>query len=118
MVRTQKTRDNSSVIARRLKEARLRAGVSQKTLGIRAGIDEFSSSARVNQYERGKHVPAYSTLERFADVLNVPTEFFYSRDNVVAEMLILFFNLSPQQKTRCISFLRKLGKQGETKEKL
>ena len=43
----------------RLKEARLKLGISQKDLGIRSGMEEFSSSARINQYERHKHIPDY-----------------------------------------------------------
>jgi DNA-binding XRE family transcriptional regulator len=46
-----------SIVAKRLKEARLLAGISQKKLGIKAGIDEFTASARINQYEKGAHMP-------------------------------------------------------------
>lgn len=53
----------SDVVAKRLKEARLAKGLSQKKLGIAAGIDEFTASPRMNQYERGVHIPDYSTLE-------------------------------------------------------
>lgn len=48
-----------SSIYKRLKEARLEAGLSQKRLGIAAGVDEFVVSARMNQYETG------GTLTRF-----------------------------------------------------
>lgn len=44
-----------STMARRLKEARQRAGLTQERLGVLAGIDEMSASARMNQYERGKY---------------------------------------------------------------
>lgn len=77
-----------SVFARRLKEARLRAGLSQKQLGITAGMDEFSASPRINQYERGVHYPDYETAARLAKVLNVPTPFLFTEDNVLAEFLI------------------------------
>jgi transcriptional regulator with XRE-family HTH domain len=99
--------DDLSVIARRLREARERAGVSQKALGILAGIDEFTSSARVNQYERGKHIPDLLTLENFAIVLHVPVEFFFAQDDKTAQMLLLFSRLSAKQKDRIISQLRK-----------
>lgn len=49
----------TSILARRLKEARLRSGLTQERLGVLAGIDEYSASARMNQYERGKHSPHY-----------------------------------------------------------
>ena len=51
----------------RLKEARLNAGLSQKKLGIIVGIDAFSASARMNQYEKGKHVPDFLILKRIAE---------------------------------------------------
>jgi transcriptional regulator with XRE-family HTH domain len=35
-------------ITKRLKEAREKADISQKQLGIAAGIDEFSSTARID----------------------------------------------------------------------
>lgn len=107
MKRTQT--EDIPVIPKRLREARTRAGISQKKLGIQAGIDEFSSSTRVNQYERGKHVPDFQTLEKFGSILDVPTAFFYARDDITAELLILFATLSRAQQNRALSYLKKLG---------
>jgi transcriptional regulator with XRE-family HTH domain len=42
-------------ISERLKEARKKAKLSQKVLGVRIGMDESSASLRMNQYEKGKH---------------------------------------------------------------
>ena len=89
-----------SVVAQRLKEARLRAGISQKRLGILAGIDEFSASARINQYERGKHTPEFSTSERLARVLDVPTPFLYCRDDDLAKRILAYFALDKRQRQR------------------
>lgn len=86
---------NLSVVAKRLKQARERAGLSQKQLGIRAGIDEFSASPRINQYERGKHIPDLGTAERLCKVLNVPAPFLYARDDGLAEWILLFGQASP-----------------------
>lgn len=41
------------IFCKRLKEARTAAGLSQKKLGIAAGIDEFVASTRINRYEKG-----------------------------------------------------------------
>ena len=79
-----------SVVAKRLKEARLRAALSQKQLGIKAGFDEFSASPRINQYERGKHTPDYSTVERLARVLRVPTPYLYAREDELAETILKY----------------------------
>ena len=57
-------------------------------LGVLAQIDEYSASARINQYERGKHQPDFNTAERLAQVLSVPTAYFYTRDEFLADFLL------------------------------
>lgn len=79
-----------SPLPKRLKEARIAAGISQKQLGIAAGIDEFSASPRINQYETGKHSPDFSTLKRIAKVLSVPTAYFYAEEDELANKIKLF----------------------------
>jgi transcriptional regulator with XRE-family HTH domain len=76
-----------SPLPKRLKEARISAGISQKQLGIAAGVDEFSASPRINQYETGKHTPDFSTLKRIAMVLSVPTAYFYAEEDELAEII-------------------------------
>jgi|SRR6266853_820697 len=92
--------DARAVVAKRLKEARLRAGMSQKQLGIKAGFDEFSASPRINQYERGKHTPDLSTVERLGKVLKVPAPYFYARDDSMAKAILLFGSLPPKTQQR------------------
>ena len=76
------------LFARRLKTARKRAGLTQIELGVEAGIDEYSASARVNQYERGKHWPDFGTAKRLAAVLHVPTAYFYAEEDAIAELVV------------------------------
>lgn len=95
---------SKSPVGKRLKEARIAAGLSQKSLGIAAGIDEFSASARMNQYETGKHTPDFSTLYLIAKVLKVPVAYFYADTESLAYMIRIFNNLSKHQKE---SFLKK-----------
>ncbi len=80
----------ASPVAKRLKEARIAAGMSQKNLGIAAGIDEFSASARMNQYETGKHAPDYSTLRCIAKALKLPTAYFYAESDELASWIKAF----------------------------
>jgi transcriptional regulator with XRE-family HTH domain len=82
-----------TIVARRLREARERKGLSQKALGIAAGIDEFSASPRVNQYERGKHTPDLLTLQNLAVVLMVPVPYFFVDDDLLAEILQLVHSM-------------------------
>lgn len=93
-----------SVLAKRLKQARTNAGISQEKLGILAGIDEMSSSARMNQYERGKHVPDMTMIERLAHVLNVPAAYFYTDNDDLAKLIIAFHHSNEKNKKKIIEF--------------
>jgi transcriptional regulator with XRE-family HTH domain len=93
----------SDVVSKRLREARLAKGLSQKKLGIAAGIDEFTASPRVNQYERGKHIPDFTTLERLAKVLDVPVPYFYAADNELAEWIQCFPRLGKAEREKIIT---------------
>lgn len=89
---------SKSPLKKRLKEVREAAGLSQKQLGIKAGIDEFSASPRMNQYETGKHAPDYLTLKKIASILQVPVCYFYTEDNNLAKLLSIYGKLSKQEK--------------------
>lgn len=86
------------MISERLKVARLRAGLSQEKLGKLAGIDPTSASARMNQYERGKHSPDYRLMCRVAEILKMPVSWFYTQDDDMARLQEIFFNLSPESR--------------------
>ena len=75
----------------RLKQARLNAGLSQKMLGIEAGIDAFVASTRINRYELGIHRPDLLTVRKLAKVLDVPVAFFFAdEDDELAELLLIY----------------------------
>jgi transcriptional regulator with XRE-family HTH domain len=97
-----------SALAKRLKEARLRAGLSQERLGILAGIDEMSASARMNQYERGKHAPDWLTVQRLAAVLQVPVAYFYADDDDAAELLLAFYALPLEAREEAVNAIKKI----------
>lgn len=98
------------MLTSRLKEARLRAGLSQERLGTLAGLDEMSASSRMNQYERGKHTPGFFLIERLAQALGMPTPWFYTRDDDMAELLLAYNALSPEQKQKALSYVRELSR--------
>lgn len=97
------------VLAQRLKEARLRVGISQMALGVAAGIDEFSASPRINQYEKGKHTPDFLTAKNLAAALGVPTPYLYSEDDRVAELLLFFDKLPKKKKDVALAYLKQLA---------
>ena len=86
------------MLAHRLKQARLKSSLSQEKLGKIAGIDPMSSSARMNQYERGKHAPDYQLMCKVAEILNMPVSWFYTEDEELAKLQEVFFNSSVEVK--------------------
>ena len=84
-----------SIVGNRLREARERAGISQKQLGIRAGLDPSVASARINQYEKGKHLPHFETAQQLAKVLGVPTPYLYADDDTLATWILAYSHASP-----------------------
>ena len=95
-----------SVIARRLKEARLRAGLSQEQLGLEAGLEPESASTRMNRYETGTRVPDLELMERVGAVLGVPAAYFYASNDQMAELLIAFNALSPRNRDKALEMVK------------
>ena len=76
--------------SRRLREAREAYGISQRALGIEAGLDEFVASTRVNRYETGVHQPDLQTLQRLAAILKLPVAYFYAEEDELAQLIANF----------------------------
>ncbi len=93
-----KTDNSAKQWGARLKQARLAAGLSQKQLGIQAGIDEFVASTRINRYELGVHMPDYLTAQNLAKVLGVSAAFLYAPEDDVAELIFRFCTSKATQK--------------------
>jgi transcriptional regulator with XRE-family HTH domain len=99
-----------SVFSKRLKEARIKKGYSQEKLGLEAELDPMSASTRMNRYELAKRTPDFSLVEKFAEVLNVPPPYFFTKDDDMAELILCFSKLRAQQKTELIKVLDDLLK--------
>ena len=97
--------ENSSPLPQRLLEARTHKGISQKELGIRLGMELGAASARMNQYEKGRHTPDYPTLKRIADELDVPVAYFYCENPVIAEIVCKLEKLSKKDQKALLSQL-------------
>ncbi|MDP3857298.1 MAG: helix-turn-helix transcriptional regulator [Stagnimonas sp.] len=89
-------------IPKRLNEAIERAGISQRTLGIRCGIDPSVASSRVNHYCTGRHVPNFPLLEKMGVVLKVPASYFYTCDNDTARLLASYHLLPARAKKELV----------------
>ncbi|MDN3663354.1 helix-turn-helix domain-containing protein [Vibrio agarivorans] len=98
----------------RLKEARKKAKLSQKALGVRIGMEESSASARMNQYEKGVHTPDIKNLKLIADELGVPLYYFFCEDEFSADLAINLNKLSDGDKQRVLALAAQLLEQAET----
>lgn len=101
--------DALPTFARRLKQARLHADLSQRELGILAGLEPHVASPRINQYERGKHEPKLQTAERLAEVLGIPPAFLYTQDELLAKLLLRWNGLTKQQKREVLRLIEPAG---------
>ena len=93
------------VFARRLRFARERAGLSQRELGRRIGMDDNGASPRINQYESGTHVPRLETIHALAKELKVPVAYLFADGERLARMILAFAQLpaaEQEQLTRAI----------------
>lgn len=92
----------------RLKQARLAAKLSQKQLGIEAGIDEFVASTRINRYELGVHKPDYLTAQNLARVLGLSAAFFYAPENEIATLLFQYSRANKSERAAARKALERL----------
>lgn len=95
--------NKNDVLGSRLKKLRIESGLSQKNLGIQAGIDEFVSSSRINRYEQAVHIPDYSIVQKLAEVLNAPAAYFYADDDDIAKLLLLYHRSNQKRKKSILS---------------
>lgn len=94
-----------SIFGARLRQARRRANLPQDRLGVEIGLDEGSASARISRYESGVHEPPYSTAAKLAEVLRVPTAFFYAEPDELANLIQAWGEMSKDERDRLRSFI-------------
>lgn len=94
------------MFGRRLRQARERAGLSQERMAVVAGIDEFVASARISQYETGKHQPRYEIAVRLAAVLDVPVGYLFTDDDETANMLLLWHALPGDRRRAMVEVMQ------------
>jgi len=98
-----------STLGKRLKSVRLSAGLSQEQLGVQAGIEEASASARMNRYEKGTRAPAIEIVQQIAYVLVVPVSYFFSENDDEAELLLAFHRMSAEGRRGVLQFVHSVS---------
>ena len=88
----------ATAVGKRIKESRLRMKLSQSELGTRAGLSAEGAAQRISQYELGIHDPPLELVEKFAQVLGLPTPYFYAKDDQLADWILAFTKTSASKR--------------------
>lgn len=78
------------IFGRRLRQLRQLRKLAQDELGVMAGLEESSSSARMSRYESGIHEPPFQFIEALARVLNVSPAYFFCPDDRLADLILIY----------------------------
>jgi transcriptional regulator with XRE-family HTH domain len=65
------------------------------------------ASTRINRYELGIHKADFPTSQRLADVLGIPVAYLYSDDEELAELILLFGQMTEEQRARLLTKLNR-----------
>lgn len=86
-------------------------GLSQKQLGIAAGLDPFVASTRINRYELGIHKVDYQFAGKLATVLSIPVAYLYADNPMLAELIDAFGRLPRERQGQLLSYASDLLEQ-------
>lgn len=95
-----------SMFTKRLKEARLAMGISQRELGRRIGLSEEVVSSRVTRYELGTSEPDFDTASRLAKELGVPLAYLLADSDTLADIILSAANMSPADQRKLAAELK------------
>lgn len=95
-----------SMFTKRLKEARLALGISQRELGRRIGLSEEVVSSRVTRYELGTSEPDFDTASRLAKELGVPLAYLLADSDTLADIILSAANMSPADQRKLAAELK------------
>ncbi|UYK89302.1 helix-turn-helix domain-containing protein [Xanthomonas sacchari] len=97
------------MFAKRLKEARLGLGISQRELGRRIGLSEEVVSSRITRYELGTSEPDFATASELAKELGVPLAYLLADTDTLAEIILAVVTMPVNEQRRLASSLKDLS---------
>ena len=95
----------NEIFSMRLKSLRLAHGISQRNLGILAGVEDSVASTRINRYEQAVHSADFSIAQKLAEVLNAPVSYFYTEQDDLAQLVLQYHRASQKKKRDFIRLL-------------
>ena len=109
-----RNKSSNIVFGQRLRQARQRRLLAQDELGVLAGLEESSSSARMSRYESGIHEPSFQFVDALARVLDVSPAYFYCPDDRLANIIVLYSGLPEAKRQALHQAAADLAANGET----
>ena len=96
------------IFAKRLREERERAGISQRDLGLCLTDDSLSAVNTIHRYEKQIRFPRdFRVVEKLAARLGVPVPLFFTEDDGLAEMLRVWGQLGADGQKQAVEYLKK-----------
>ncbi|WP_340138162.1 helix-turn-helix domain-containing protein [Stenotrophomonas maltophilia] len=91
----------ATLFGRRLRAARVAAGLTQADLGRVLGLDDQNTGApRVSRYETGRHEPDQETMAKIAEALGLPVAYFHATSDPLAKIILMVGRLPPKEQAR------------------
>lgn len=106
-----RNKPSNLTFGQRLRHVRQRQNLAQDELGVMAGLEESSSSARISRYESGIHEPPFQFVEALANVLDVSPAYFYCPDDRLAQIILIYSGLSESKRQALYQAAEELSEQ-------
>lgn len=95
------------IFAKRLREERDRAGISQRDLGLCLTDDSLTAVNTIHRYEKQQRFPRdFRVVKKLADRLNIPVPLLFTEDESLAAMLKIWGQLKTQEQSQTIKYLK------------
>ena len=102
-----------STFAKRLRQARTAAGLTQKQLGELVGLDPDVASTRINRYEQAVHDADWETAQKLAKALGLPLSALLAESDALAELIQVFSALPKAKQRKAMKLLLELADSSE-----
>lgn len=99
-----------TVLGQRLRAARVAKGWTQAQLGeLLLGVDDPNTVApRISRYERGMHKPDLATIEKLAELLDLPAAYFLAASDTMAEAILMLSQLDARKHKEALVLIKRL----------
>jgi Helix-turn-helix. len=73
--------------------------MSQEKLGLEAEMEISTARSRISQYENDTVNPSFELVCKFADVLEMPESYFYTRDDTFADKILSLYKIETESRS-------------------